>query len=341
MEQNEVEKIHEEVEKKIKLTKEQKYKIYGKMFKNLLLALGVLIYFVFLNLGYLKLETEVFKTDLKIFAAMLLGFTIYFIEKAYKTKRGTFAVHAIELLVISVITLYMPYVYFYHNKIAQFLFTTSSAYIAIYYMVKCIFIYVIYKNRYIKQASDVTDILKEENISYLDEKSSKKFENNDDIKENAKKKTTKKSKKTSEKKENIETEKIEKEDKIKINEKTISEEKIENTKKTTAKTKSTAKKTTGKTSTKTTKKTTKSTTAKKNIEDNKSEEKTKTTRGRKSKMQAEEVVVEEKQKAKRGRKPKTEAEKVDITKKTTTKKTTPKKTTTKKKTTKKAETEKE
>lgn len=173
MEPEEIENIQNELSTKICLPKEEKNKIYGKIFYNLLLALGVLIYFIFLNLGYLKLEDNVFKNDLKVFAVMLLGFTIYFIEKAYKTDRGTYLIHSIELLVLSIITLYMPYVYFYHNTVAQFLFTTSSVYLAIYYTIKSICIYIIYKHRYIHKISDVKEIVKEDKPDYLDEESKK------------------------------------------------------------------------------------------------------------------------------------------------------------------------
>lgn len=340
MEQIEAEKIHKEVSTKIKLPKEERYKIYGKMFINLLLALGVLIYFIFLNVGYLKLDAEVFKSDLKIFAVILLGFTIYFIEKAYKTGRGTYTVHAIELLVLSIITLYMPYVYFYHNKIAQFLFTTSSAYLATYYIIKCICMYVIYKKRYIKQASDVRDLIKEESVSYLDEESSKKFDKIDEVvKEPKKKKVAKKVKKVEENKEEIKIEK-KPEEKEEIQSKEVKTKKT-GTKKTTTKSTGT-----------TTKKTKTSSTAKKKKteETENIEEKPKAKRGRKPKVQTEEVV-EEKPKAKRGRKPKSETEGTTAakktTKKTTTKKSTTKSestgktTTTKKRTSKKSEIEKE
>ncbi len=177
MEQSEVENIQKEISTKIKLPKEEKQKIYKKIFVNLLIALSVLIYFIFLNLGYMRLEKEVFENDLKVFAVILICSTIYFIEKAYKTDRGTYLSYAIELFVLSIITLYMPYVYYYQNTLAQLLFTTSAVYIFIYYAIKSIVIYVINKNRYIKGESDVKDIIKDEKVSYLDEESSKKFEN--------------------------------------------------------------------------------------------------------------------------------------------------------------------
>lgn len=177
MEQSEVENIQKEISTKIKLPKEEKQKIYKKIFVNLLIALSVLIYFIFLNLGYMRLEKEVFENDLKVFAVILICSTIYYIEKAYKTDRGTYLSYAIELFVLSIITLYMPYVYYYQNTLAQLIFTTSAVYIFIYYAIKSIVIYVINKNRYIKCESDVKDIIKDEKVSYLDEESSKKFEN--------------------------------------------------------------------------------------------------------------------------------------------------------------------
>ena len=177
MEQSEVENIQKEISTKIKLPKEEKQNIYIKIFVNLLIALSVLIYFIFLNLGYMRLEKEVFENDLKVFAVILICSTIYFIEKAYKTDRGTYLSYSIELFVLSIITLYMPYVYYYQNTLAQLIFTTSAVYIFIYYAIKSIVIYVINKNRYIKGESDVKDIIKDEKVSYLDEESSKKFEN--------------------------------------------------------------------------------------------------------------------------------------------------------------------
>ena len=51
MEQSEVENVQKEISTKIKLPKEEKQKIYKKIFVNLLIALAILIYFIFLNLG--------------------------------------------------------------------------------------------------------------------------------------------------------------------------------------------------------------------------------------------------------------------------------------------------
>ncbi len=197
MEPNEVEQFQKEISTKIRLPKEEKYKIYGKMFINLLLAVAVLVYFIFLNLGYLKLDTKVFKVDLKVFAVILLGFTIYFFERAYTTGRGTYVVHSLELLVLSLVTLYMPYVYFYQNELTQIIFSTSAVYIGIYYIIKCICMYIIYRNRYIHKASDVRELLKEEKVSYLDEESTKKFTDNNKTK--SPRKTTKTTKKTAKK----------------------------------------------------------------------------------------------------------------------------------------------
>lgn len=227
-ETNELYDVQLELSTKIKLPKSEKLKIYKKMFYNLLLALGVLIYFIFLDLGYLKLEADVLKNDLKVFAVILLGFTIYFIEKAYHTSKGTYAVHAAELMILSIITLYMPYVYFYHNKIAQFIFSTSAVYLAIYYIIKCIIMYFLYKKRYITNASDISEIVRDMDVSYLDEDSfkiigkkveeKKKIEKEELAKEKEKKAKEKKAKKEKKKKETKEAKKEDKKE-VEVDEK--------------------------------------------------------------------------------------------------------------------------
>ncbi len=167
-------KISKELDTKIKLPKEEKEKIYSKLVKNFLIAIAIFIYICFINLGFVRLETEVFKVDLKVFAVILILFTVFIFENAYKEDSGNLAIHGIEMLVLSIITLYLPYVYFYQNDIIKIIFQTSSIYISIYYIIKCIIIYRKEVKKYKNGLSDVKEIT-EEKTTYIDEKSSKKF----------------------------------------------------------------------------------------------------------------------------------------------------------------------
>ena len=166
--------ISKELDTKIKIPKEEKEKIYSKMIKNFFIAICIFIYICFLNLGYMKLESDVFKTDLKVFAFSLIILTIILFEKAYKEDSGKITIYGIEMLVLSIITLYLPYVYFYKNDIVRIIFETSSIYIAMYYTIKCMVIYVREVKKYKNSLSDIKEIMTEK-FSYIDEKSNKKF----------------------------------------------------------------------------------------------------------------------------------------------------------------------
>ncbi|MBR3152850.1 MAG: hypothetical protein IKF52_04525 [Clostridia bacterium] len=173
-EKDETMAFSKEIYEKIKIPKEEKEKIYSKLTKNFLIAIAVFFYVLFLNLGYVRLEERIFRRDLKVFAFGLILFTIWVFEKAYKKDSGTITIHGIEMLVLSFITLYMPYVYFYQNPIVQVFFETCSIYIALYYIIKCIFIYKREIKNFKLSLSDVKEITKEDD-TYLDEKSEKKF----------------------------------------------------------------------------------------------------------------------------------------------------------------------
>ena len=95
----------------------------------------------------LSYKQKLFSYFFIVFAAFTVVLTVFQQgrEKAYKTDRGTYLSYAIELFVLSIITLYMPYVYYYQNTLAQLIFTTSAVYIFIYYAIKSIFyLYKIY-----------------------------------------------------------------------------------------------------------------------------------------------------------------------------------------------------
>lgn len=166
--------ISKKLDTRIKVPKEEKEKIYSKLVKNFLIAIAIFIYICFLNLGYVRLDTETFRTDLKVFAIILILFTIFIFENAYRDDNDELAVHGIEMLVLSIITLYLPYVYFHQNEIIKLIFETAAIYIAIYYTIKCIIIYKMKIRNYKNGLSDVKEITKEK-TTYLDEKSSKKF----------------------------------------------------------------------------------------------------------------------------------------------------------------------
>ena len=182
---------------KIKVPKEQREKIYVKIFKEFGMAILIFIYFFFLNLGYIRVESSIFKEDLHTFAGILVISAVLLFESAYRKDSDEIAIHGVELLVVAILTLFMPYIYFYRGVSFKFLYSISPIYIAFYFLVKSFIIYNIEVRKYRDSLSDVKEILTAKEKSYLDEENVKKFdefklENEEPVKKsNTKKKMAK------------------------------------------------------------------------------------------------------------------------------------------------------
>lgn len=155
-----LEKIEKEINKQTKLSKDEKKKINKKIFQNIVMAIGVVIYFMFINLGFSNIEQSTYLTDLKVFGAVTIGITIILFEKAYKKDSGELTIYGIEMLIISICTLLTSYVYKIYNKKFIYIFTSVAMLFAVYYVGKSIVIYVKMKNKALKKASDIHKIVR-------------------------------------------------------------------------------------------------------------------------------------------------------------------------------------
>lgn len=236
--------------------KEEKNKLYKKLFKNIMIAIIISIYFIFLNLGNINIDANIFLTDIKVFSIIILGISIIIFEKAYKNDSGELTMNAIEILVLACHTLSLIYVTNIFKFDFKYYVLTSSYIFSIYYTFKDIIIYTRENRKYLKQLSDIPDIVKKEKPSK--KKATKKSSNIED--------TTSMESKNEVKviDDNIKKEKIDKEEIAKeiVEETTIpkTETKKSTSKKSTTKKSTTKSKTTkNTTTTKTTKTTTKAT----------------------------------------------------------------------------------
>lgn len=245
--------------------KKEKNELYKKLFKNIMIAIVISIYFIFLNLGSVNIENDIFLTDIKVFSMIILGISIIIFEKAYRKDSGELTINAIETLVLASYTLSIIYVTNLFKFDFRYYVLTSSYIFSIYYVFKDIIIYTRENRKYLRELSDISDIVKKEEPSKkkatkknVNMKDTTRIENENEANaiENIK----------------IEDEKNEKEDN---NEKVVEEIKIPKaeTKKTVSK-KSTTRKTPAK---KSTTKNLKSKTATKKVEKTENETATKTT----------------------------------------------------------------
>ena len=134
------------------------------IFKNLLKAIGIMGYFMVLNLAYTRMNTERLMNDIEVFSGMFLVLGLIFLERAYKKDDGTKALSGIELLCLSMHSLSINHVITFYQYDFRVYLLTSSYVFAIYYVLKSIVVYTREKRQYLKKLSDISEIVKEEPI---------------------------------------------------------------------------------------------------------------------------------------------------------------------------------
>ena len=170
--QNEtIEKVEKEIVQKTTVPNELKEKIRREVFLNILLAIAIIVYFIFLMLGSIDTIKVSRSVDFKIFSLLLLFISIALFEIAYKKDNGKLAINGIEILLVAMVTLFLPYIVFELDSIHQKYYILSMSLIAIYYIIKSIIIGKKAKKAYVKAESDIKEITKKENknANMLDE----------------------------------------------------------------------------------------------------------------------------------------------------------------------------
>ena len=118
------------------------------VFNNIVVAIIVMLYFIFLILGFYNIENSVYEVDLKVFAMCILFIAIMLLEKAYRDDNGKIAAFGIEAIVISIITLGLIYVNLMFSSSYIITVLIASYILAIYYVAKSIVLYQKGKNKY-------------------------------------------------------------------------------------------------------------------------------------------------------------------------------------------------
>ena len=169
-----VEKIESEITQKTKLPDDIKEQARKNIFTNIIIAIIAISYFIFLILGSAGSTKNVRVVDFNIFSIIILGLAICLFEIAYRKGNGTIAMYGVEALTIALTTLFLPYVIFEVSEAHKKYYLMVSSYIGIYYIIKCIYISVKTKKKYLDEASDIKEIVKKENkrrnVQYEEEK---------------------------------------------------------------------------------------------------------------------------------------------------------------------------
>lgn len=137
-----------------------KKQMNDKVFKNIILAILIMIYLLFINMGFINIAQDVLVTDLKVFSITLAVLAIVLFERGYKKDSGALAINGIEVLVLAIATLISIGVLTTATAKFQLVIAAVSFLYGAYYTGKAIFEYVREKKKYLKQTSDIKDIIK-------------------------------------------------------------------------------------------------------------------------------------------------------------------------------------
>lgn len=206
-----VEKIEDEIKQKTKLPNDIKEKTRKNIFINIVIAIIAISYFIFLILRSTGSAKNDCITEFNILSMLLLGIAIGLFEFAYKKDNGTIAMYGIESLIIALTTLFLPYVIFEVSQENKKYYLLVSSYMGIYYIIKCIYISLRTKKKYLKEQSDIKDIVKKEQRKII----------NQDIEEDEKVEIEQTKKVKTENNSKKEQTKIEKNEKVKEPSKTV------------------------------------------------------------------------------------------------------------------------
>ena len=158
MKKKEMEKLEKLNEEK-KLTKEVKEKIRKKAFNNFLIAADIILFFIILVISARNIEENITLIIYRISSVIFLILTLIVFETAYKKDDDELAIHGIEMLVVSIVTLLTPYIFIKKTKI---LTSFVGGYTAAYYILKNLIIYRKEKAKFLKEQSDIPQIILKE-----------------------------------------------------------------------------------------------------------------------------------------------------------------------------------
>ena len=80
--EKELEEIEQEIKNQTNISEDRKKKIIKTIFQNIVIAIAIIFYFIFINLGYCNINETKYLVDLKVFSVISIGITILLFEKA-------------------------------------------------------------------------------------------------------------------------------------------------------------------------------------------------------------------------------------------------------------------
>ena len=144
------------------ISKEIDKKSSTKIFINLIIAVVIMGYFCLMSVVYKNFLQSGIVNVVKVATLVFLGITLVLIEIAYKKESTRFFIHALEALALAIHSLTTMHIIKIYNFDFQTYILASSYIFSIYYVLKTIVINTKERSKFLKELSDIPEIVKKE-----------------------------------------------------------------------------------------------------------------------------------------------------------------------------------
>ena len=165
-----------EIEEKRKLPKKIKDNISTNIFQDLLVAIIIMLYFCIINFSYYNFENTIFEENMKYFALGIIVLTVIIFEISYRKSSVKLLIIGLELFSCAILSLYIPYIFLHSTSAIRISVMILPSFLLVYYAIKSFIIFKRKQLEYRNNLSDIKELVKDtENISYIEEESSKSY----------------------------------------------------------------------------------------------------------------------------------------------------------------------
>lgn len=150
--------------------------VTGDVLANLAYSSMIMIYFMFFNLQYEVLPTDILTKYINISSIIFLGIAILMIEISYKKEKDNILLYGVEFLLLAIFTLLIKHIPKLLDCNTQTYILIGSYLFALYYMLKSTVLYTKERQEELKSLIDIKEIVKDEPIKKPSKRKNKKEE---------------------------------------------------------------------------------------------------------------------------------------------------------------------
>lgn len=144
----------------VKVNESQKKSMVKEILTNIFIAIIMVTYLIIVIMGSSNIDIEIFEKDIKVMTLSILAIGIFILEMSYKKDNIKVAMYGIEVLIFGASNLCLIYVIkLYLNNLINII-TYIGIGVAVYYILKSVFIAIGNTRKYKKDNNDIKEIVK-------------------------------------------------------------------------------------------------------------------------------------------------------------------------------------